>query len=72
MTAPRDQVTCRQCGAVLGRFAPRRSGLPLQINLVPKVALLVMPERVDVFCPACGHVRNVDLHRYRVAREKAA
>lgn len=72
MTAPRDQVTCRGCGAVLGRFAPRRSGYPLQINLIPRVALLVMPERVELFCPLCNHVRSVDLTRYRVAREKAA
>jgi hypothetical protein len=73
MTAsPRNQVLCKQCGLTLGRVAPRKSGLPLQITLMPRVALLVMPGRVDVFCPACGHVRSVDLHRYRVAREKAA
>jgi len=72
MTTPRDQVVCKECGSVLGRFAPRRTGLPLQINLTSRVALLVMPARVEMFCPDCGHVRAVDLSRYRVAREKAA
>lgn len=72
MTPPRDQVTCRQCGAVLGRYVARQPERLPRLALLPNVALLLTVDRVDLFCPLCSHVRRVDLTRYQVAREKAA
>lgn len=72
MTAPRDQVTCRQCGAVLGRFVGGTSDRLPRLDLLPNVVLLVTLGRVDAFCPLCSHVRRIELTRYQVTRGKAA
>ena len=73
MSTPRDQqVICRECKAVLGRYLGKQAKQLPRLVLLPNVALLVAADRVDLFCPACGHARGVDLTRYQVAREKAA
>ena len=83
MTAPRDLVSCRQCGAVLGQFAsgrpPGGRAIPNQHRFVPRlnlqsnVAIYLTADRADIFCPACGYGRQIDLHRYSlVVRGEAA
>ena len=83
MTAPRDQVTCRQCGTVLGRFVSgRQSGgrsMPNQYRFSPRltlhhdVAVYLTVGHADIFCPECGQGRQIDLARYGlVVRGKAA
>ncbi|MFN8676115.1 MAG: hypothetical protein U0Z70_07025 [Thermomicrobiales bacterium] len=82
MPAPRNQVTCRACGAVMGRFVRGRPGggrraqrnayqMQPRLDVLPTVALLVFPGSVELFCPHCSHVRRADLHRYAVKRGAA-
>lgn len=63
MSAPRDQVTCKQCGAVLGQFV---DGEPPRLELSDNVRVFLWHGRVDIYCPACGQTRAVDLSRYEV------
>lgn len=81
-TSTRDQVTCRDCGAVLGRFvpggheskqSPNRYHFPPRFDLHDNVAVYLTLGRADIFCPECGKARQIDLARYGlVARGKAA
>ncbi len=81
MTALRDQVVCRQCGAVLGTFVARRTGRQAgshpdpvaRIDLNDRVGIYVTHGRAEVSCPDCGQVRLIDLMRHNVfAPRKAA
>jgi hypothetical protein len=83
MTAPRDQVVCRQCGATLGRFVSGRQpggrSAPNQYRFTPRldlhhnVVVYLTVGHADIFCPECGKGRQIDLNRYSlVVRGKAA
>lgn len=74
MTAPRDQVTCRQCGAVLGRVNSvlghrKHNHMMLRHDVVMVVVLAV---RVDIICPECGHCRSVRVEQFPVIQRAAA
>ena len=74
VTPSRDLVTCRQCGAVLGRYVARRTGRQAgthpdpvaRIDLGARVRMYMVQCRVDVSCPDCGHVRTIDVTRRAV------
>ena len=83
MTPPRDVVTCKQCGAVLGTFVDGRPGggrqnrneyrMQSRFDLCDNVVVYLTLGRVDIYCPACGQTREVDLARYDViVRGRAA
>lgn len=78
MTAPRDQVVCRQCGAVLGKVNSlqghrKHNHMTLRHDVVMVVVLAV---RVDIICPECGYCRGVRVEQFpviqRAAVERAA
>ena len=74
MTAPRDQVVCRQCGAVLGRVNSVQGHRKHDRMLLrPDVVLvIVMAQRVDVICPECGYCRAVRVDQFAVIQRAAA
>lgn len=78
MTAPRDQVVCRACGAVLGKVNSaqghrKHNHMMLRADVVMVVVLAV---RVDIICPECGYCRSVRVEQFpviqRAAMERAA
>lgn len=74
MTPPRDQVVCRQCGAVLGKVNSVQGHRKHdRMMLRPDVVLVVvMAERVDVICPECGYCRAVRVDQFAVIQRAAA
>lgn len=74
MTAPRDQVVCRNCGAVLGKVNSvqghrKHNHMMLRHDVVMVVVLAV---RVDIICPECGYCRGVRVEQFPVIQRAAA
>lgn len=74
MTAPRDLVVCRACGAVLGRVernrGPQRRGhLFVRAGVV---LVVVLAQRVDMTCPQCGQCRSLSVEQFPVIAREAA
>lgn len=69
MTAtPRNQVTCRECGAVLGRLNRHRD----KLTLAPGVAQVLELRSLGygIICPSCGHYRLMRAGRSYRARDE--
>lgn len=73
-TSARDQVTCRDCGAVLGKVnSVRGHRAHDRMMLRPDVVLvIVLAQRVDIICPECGHCRAVRVDQFAVIQRAAA
>ena len=56
MTASaRDQVTCRECGAMLGTLNRHRDKLTLRPGVAQQLELRSLG--FGLICPSCGHYR---------------